>query len=60
MIEGSYVFKKEIDWSALHQGISIPLTFQVVVKDYINMNMPRGKTVKIKSFRRKNICCKPC
>lgn len=48
MIEGSYVFKKEIDWSALHQGISIPLTFQVVVKDYINMNMPRGKTVKIK------------
>jgi hypothetical protein len=26
--EDSYVFRKEVDWSALHYGVNIPVTFQ--------------------------------
>lgn len=48
MLDGSYIYTKEIDWSALHQGISIPLTIQKVFIDDINKLIPRGKTVQIK------------
>jgi len=48
MLEGSYIYKKEIDWSALHQGISIPLTIQEVFIDFTNKLIQRGKTVQIK------------
>lgn len=48
MVQGAYVYKKDIDWSALHQGISIPLIIQVVFRNSINEHIPRVTTVQIK------------
>jgi 5-methylcytosine-specific restriction endonuclease McrA len=36
--DDTYVFRKEVDWSALHKGISIPVTFQNVP----NLSTKRG------------------
>ena len=30
-----YVYKKEVDWSVLHQGVSIPVTIQIVFDNTI-------------------------
>ena len=43
----SYVYKKEVDWSVLHQGVSIPVTIQVIFQNTINKFLPRGKSKDI-------------
>jgi len=42
-----YVYKKEVDWSVLQQGVSIPVTIQVVFKNTINKFLPRGQSKDI-------------
>lgn len=42
-----YVYKKEVDWSVLHQGVSIPVTIQVVFQNSINKFLARGQSKDI-------------
>ncbi len=42
-----YVYKKEVDWSLLHQGLTIPVTIQVVFHNAVNKFLPRGKSTDI-------------
>ena len=42
-----YVYKKEVDWSVLQQGVSIPVTIQVVFQNTINKFLPRGQSKDI-------------
>lgn len=42
-----YVYKKEVDWSVLQQGVSIPVTIQVVFQTTINKFLPRGQSKDI-------------
>ncbi len=37
-----YIFKKEIDWSALHLGINIPISLQNIFYDNIKLKMSKG------------------
>lgn len=48
MQEGLYIYKKEVDWSLLHQGFTIPVSIQVVFKQLINQQLPRGTIKDIK------------
>jgi 5-methylcytosine-specific restriction enzyme A len=48
MQEGLFIHKKEVDWSLLHQGLTIPVSIQVVLKQLIRDNLPRGTTRNIK------------
>jgi hypothetical protein len=45
--DNCYVYKKEVDWSVLHQGVSIPVTIQVVFQTTINKFLPRGQSKDI-------------
>lgn len=47
MPDNNYVYKKEIDWSVLHQGVSIPVTIQVIFHNTINQFLPRGQSKDI-------------
>jgi 5-methylcytosine-specific restriction protein A len=48
MIENNcYVYKKEVDWSVLHQGVSIPVTIQIVFHNSVNKFLPRGQATNI-------------
>lgn len=47
MSDNNYVYKKEIDWSVLHQGISIPVTIQVIFQNTIHQFLPRGQSKDI-------------
>lgn len=47
MPDNNYVYKKEIDWSILHQGVSIPVTIQVIFQNTINLFLPRGQSKDI-------------
>lgn len=47
MQESIYIYKKEVDWSLLHQGLTIPVSIQVVFKQLINQQLPRGITKNI-------------
>ncbi len=42
-----YVYKKEVDWSVLQQGVSIPVTKQTIFQNAINKFLPRGKSTDI-------------
>ena len=42
-----YVYKKEVDWSVLHQGVSIPVTIQIVFHNTIKKFLPRGQSTDI-------------
>jgi 5-methylcytosine-specific restriction protein A len=42
-----YVYKKEVDWSVLHQGISIPVTIQIVFHYTIKKFLSRGQSKDI-------------
>jgi 5-methylcytosine-specific restriction protein A len=42
-----YVYKKEVDWSVLHQGVSIPVTIQIVFQNTIKKFLPRGQSTNI-------------
>jgi len=41
------VYKKEVDWSLLHQGLSIPVTIQIVFHNSINKFLQRGQSTDI-------------
>ncbi|MDP4182285.1 MAG: HNH endonuclease [Bacillota bacterium] len=43
----NYVYKKEVDWSVLQQGISIPVTIQVIFQNTVNRFIPRGQSKDI-------------
>jgi len=45
--DNCYVYKKEVDWSLLQQGINIPVTIQVVFQNTINAFLPRGQSKDI-------------
>lgn len=40
----SYVYKKDVNWSLLHQGFTIPVTIQVVFQNNIESFIPRGQS----------------
>ena len=42
-----YVYKKEVDWSVLQQGVSIPVTIQVVFQNTISKFLSRGQSKDI-------------
>lgn len=44
----SYIFKKEIDWSSLHQGLSIPVNIQVNFRLSVGRFLKRGEKREIK------------
>lgn len=43
----NYVYKKEIDWSVLQQGVSIPLSIQVIFQKSVDRFIQRGETKEI-------------
>lgn len=43
----NYVYKKEVDWSVLHQGVSIPVTIQVIFQRNIENFPKRGESKDI-------------
>jgi 5-methylcytosine-specific restriction protein A len=45
--DNSYVYKKEVDWSLLHQGLTIPVTIQVVFHNAIKTFLARGQSKDI-------------
>lgn len=45
--DNSYVYKKEVDWSVLHEGVNIPVTIQVVFQNAIRTFLPRGQSKEI-------------
>ena len=47
MIDNCYVYKKEVDWSLLHQGLSIPLDIQVIFRNNIKGFISRGESKDI-------------
>jgi 5-methylcytosine-specific restriction enzyme A len=47
MKDSCYVYKKEVDWSLLHEGLSIPLTIQVVFQKNIEKFLKRGQSKDI-------------
>ena len=42
-----YVYKKEVDWSVLHQGVGIPVTIQIVFHNTIKKFLSRGQSKDI-------------
>ena len=48
MQEGCYIYKKEVDWSLLNQGMSIPVNIQVVFYASISHYINRGEEKPIK------------
>ena len=49
MIEDQfYIYKKEVDWSVLREGFSIPVSIQVVFKERVNNYVKRGEKRDIK------------
>jgi predicted HNH restriction endonuclease len=42
-----YILKKEIDWSALHFGVNIPISLQNVFYDNIKVKLNKGENKKI-------------
>jgi hypothetical protein len=43
-----YIYKKEIDWSALHLGVNIPVSLQNVFYENIKIKLKKGESKKIK------------
>jgi len=48
MITDLYIYKKEVDWSALNIGINIPISLQSVFYENIELVMKKGDSKKIK------------
>lgn len=46
----SYVYKKNVDWSVLHQGLSIPVNIQVIFKSTLEGYLKRGESKDIFLF----------
>lgn len=51
----TYFIKKQIDWSVLNQGFSIPVTLQERVLHLVNKNMKRGDRIRIDILYGSNI-----
>ncbi len=47
MLDNCYVYKKEVDWSLLNQGLSIPLDIQVVFQNNMKEFISRGESKDI-------------
>lgn len=47
MLDNCYVYKKEVDWSLLNQGLSIPLDIQVIFRNNIKGFISRGESKDI-------------
>ena len=47
MLDNSYVYKKEVDWSLLREGLSIPLGIQVAFQNNIRRFIRRGESKEI-------------
>lgn len=43
-----YIYKKEVDWSVLQQGFTIPVSIQVAFRRLIKNSLPRGTTKNVK------------
>ena len=39
-----YIYKKEVDWSVLHEGFSIPVSIQVNFQKQIRQFLKRGES----------------
>lgn len=48
MISNLYIYKKDIDWSALHLGVNIPISLQNVFYENIKIKLQKGENKKIK------------
>jgi hypothetical protein len=48
MFSSLYIYKKEIDWSALHLGVNIPVTLQNIFYENIKIKLQKGENKKIK------------
>ena len=48
MTSSLYIYKKEIDWSALHFGVNIPVSLQNVFYENIKIKLNKGQSKKIK------------
>jgi predicted HNH restriction endonuclease len=48
MTSALYIYKKEIDWSALHFGVNIPVSLQNIVYDNIKIKLNKGENKKVK------------
>jgi hypothetical protein len=48
MEEQFYIYKKEVDWSVLREGFSIPVSIQVVFKERMKNYLKRGEKIDIK------------
>lgn len=46
--ENGYIYRKEVDWSLLQQGLTIPVSLQMQFKFLIKQALPRGATIPIK------------
>lgn len=47
ILENSYIHKKEVDWSLLNQGLTIPVALQIRFKTIIKEILPRGSSIDI-------------
>ncbi|HUL00849.1 MAG TPA: HNH endonuclease signature motif containing protein [Nitrospirota bacterium] len=48
MANGSYIYRKEVDWSLLHQGLTIPVHLQVAFKSLLkDYKRGIGRTVSL-------------
>ena len=47
MLDNNYAYKKEVDWSLLNQGLSIPLDIQVIFQNNIKKFISRGESKDI-------------
>jgi 5-methylcytosine-specific restriction enzyme A len=45
-----YIYKKEVDWSVLHQGFTIPVSIQIAFRQLIKNSLPRGTSKNVKMF----------
>ncbi|MDR3046880.1 MAG: hypothetical protein LBU51_04595, partial [Bacteroidales bacterium] len=48
MTTSLYIYKKEIDWSALHLGVNIPISLQNIFYENIKIKLQKGENKKIK------------
>ncbi|GHT50634.1 hypothetical protein AGMMS49982_06330 [Bacteroidia bacterium] len=48
MTTNLYIYKKEIDWSALHLGVNIPISLQNIFYENIKIKLQKGENKKIK------------
>lgn len=46
----NYVYKKEVDWSLLHEGLTLPIENQVVFGRSMGKFLPRGESKNIRLY----------